>query len=89
LEARIRSNVVGSEADRIGKKVSQNRVVVELENEDQQDATREMKLKISSELEQLSLTTSNRRTFCEETRESSNYFRVAAGNGRKRQNSQE
>jgi hypothetical protein len=52
LEARIRSNVVGSEADRTGKKVSQkNRFVVELDGEHEQDATRETKLKFSSELE--------------------------------------
>jgi len=89
LEAKIRSDVVGSEADRTGKRLSKNRVVVELDDEDEQDAARETELKFSSELEQLSLTTSNRRTFCDETRRSSNYFRVAAGNGRKRQNSQE
>jgi len=51
LEARIRSNVVGSEADRIRKRVSQNRVVVELDDEDEQNATRETELKISNELE--------------------------------------
>jgi len=52
---KIRSNVAGSGADRSRKRVSQNRAVVELDDEDQQDATRKTKLKFSSELEQLSL----------------------------------
>ena len=71
------------------KKSISNRVVVELHDEEKQDATRETELKFSNELEEQSLTTSNRRTFCEVTRGASNYFRVAAGDGRKRQNSQE
>ncbi|MGC1873186.1 MAG: hypothetical protein WA700_19685 [Acidobacteriaceae bacterium] len=37
------------------KEYLKNRVVMELDDEDEQDATRETKLKFSSELEELSL----------------------------------
>ena len=80
---------LGSRQNRKKSISKKNRAVAELDDEDEQDAARGTELKFRSELEPLSLTTSNRRTFCEETRGSSNYFRVAAGNSRKRQNSQE